>query len=204
MESRNQGAPLIYEAMAYALAGMFLLAGLVKSSITLIVLGWVFIAFAAILIVAVIINKPFKWGGKFGWLSDWIKRLFASLLFIVTYVEFVVEAVKPERAERNLYIMIAVAFLLLLTFGIGFSVFRDRTKLPKIDMKPTKIGMECARLFGPVGITAGLATFFFGISGKNNNWVGYNTNIYSGIILIAIGFVLVGLYLLFLKSEDKK
>lgn len=63
---------------------------------------------------------------------------------------------------------------------------------------------EAARLLAPVGITAGLATFFFGISGKNNNWDGYWTNIICGVILIVIGFILLFLYLNSIKSNDKK
>ena len=67
-----------------------------------------------------------------------------------------------------------------------------------------KRNIEAARLLSPVGITAGLATFFFGISGRNNNWVGYWTNIICGVILVAIGFVLLFLYLNSIKSDDKK
>lgn len=66
-----------------------------------------------------------------------------------------------------------------------------------------KVSMEAARILAPVGITAGLATFFFGISGSNNHWNGYWTNIISGIILIVTGFMLLFTYLNSVKSNDK-
>jgi hypothetical protein len=62
---------------------------------------------------------------------------------------------------------------------------------------------ESARLFGPVGVTAGLATFFFGIAGQFNHWNGYSTNIWAGIILVVIGLILSFLYLCSLDSNGK-
>lgn len=67
-------------------------------------------------------------------------------------------------------------------------------------MKVSKKNREAARLIGPVGITAGLATFFFGMAGKFNHWNDFWTNIIAGIIMIVIGFALVVLYL---NSNDK-
>jgi uncharacterized membrane protein len=58
-----------------------------------------------------------------------------------------------------------------------------------------KVTTKAARLFGPVGVTAGLATFFFGISGWRNSWPDFWTNIIAGVILIIIGFILSFIYL---------
>lgn len=73
-----------------------------------------------------------------------------------------------------------------------------------VDMKVTKVSTEAARLLAPVGITAGLATFFFGMAGRFNNWNGAWTNIIAGTVLIVIGFALLLIYLSSLKSQDKK
>jgi len=71
-------------------------------------------------------------------------------------------------------------------------------------MKLSKVTIEAARLCAPVGITAGLATFFFGIISWRNHWSGAGTNIIAGIVLIVIGLVLLFIYLNSVKSQDKK
>jgi hypothetical protein len=114
MQSRNQGQALIFEAMAYALAGMFLLAGLVNKSTTLIVLGWVFMVYAASLIIASFFKKAVMKGWWVG-VIHWIQTLLPILLFYVTFVEFISESVKPQK---DIYIWLMFAFLLLLAVGI--------------------------------------------------------------------------------------
>jgi hypothetical protein len=115
---RDKGLALIFEAMAYALAGMFLLAGLVNKSTVLIVCGWVFIAFATLLVIAAIINRS-------GWIPATLRNGLAILLFAVTWVEFFAESVNPEQSARNVYVVVAAIFLLLLTIGMVISVIRD-------------------------------------------------------------------------------
>lgn len=136
MQSRNQGQALLFEAMAYALAGMFLLAGLVNKTTTLMVFGWVFMGFAVSLIVASFINKPILKGRWVGFIQ-WVQNILSLLLFFVTFVEFVSESVKPQK---DLYVVLMYAFLVLLFFGIviefGRTVVpfhRNRGKQPNIN-----------------------------------------------------------------------
>lgn len=63
---------------------------------------------------------------------------------------------------------------------------------------------EAARILAPVGITAGLATFFFGISGYNNHWANYWTNILCGVGLMVIGFILLFVYLSTIQAPPTK
>jgi hypothetical protein len=99
---------------------MFLLAGLVNKSTTLIVLGWVFMGFAVSLIIASFFKKPVLKGW---WVevTKWIQTLFPLLLFYVTFVEFVSESVKPQK---DIYVWLMYAFLMFLGVGIVVQFFQ--------------------------------------------------------------------------------
>jgi hypothetical protein len=63
----------------------------------------------------------------------------------------------------------------------------------------SKVTVEALRLCAPVGITAGLATLFFGISSEINKSV----NVWAGAILVALGLIFLFIYLNYVKSNDK-
>jgi hypothetical protein len=56
---------------------------------------------------------------------------------------------------------------------------------------------EASRFFAPIGITAGLATFFFGFALQPRNWF----DMWAGIILMGLGFIGAGVYFHLLKKS---
>ena len=52
---------------------------------------------------------------------------------------------------------------------------------------------ELCKFWANIGITAGLAIFFFGIVQNWNHMNGAWTDIWAGIILMVIGFTLAGI-----------
>ncbi|MCJ7575133.1 MAG: hypothetical protein MUO80_00345 [Dehalococcoidia bacterium] len=52
---------------------------------------------------------------------------------------------------------------------------------------------EICKFWASIGITAGLAIFFFGIVQHSNQVTGAWTDIGAGIFLIVIGFILAGI-----------
>jgi uncharacterized membrane protein HdeD (DUF308 family) len=108
----NRGQDLILEAMAYALAGIFLLT--VTSNLILCIAGWVLIAFATFLIVESFLKRPISWGNKIG-------TLLSGTLFVATVADFIIESVRSEQAP---YIVLAVIFVLLLLSALVFQTFK--------------------------------------------------------------------------------
>ena len=91
----------------------------------------------------------------------------------------------------------------ILVFGFLFIGIHQVWRPWKRKDAKMKARIEAKRLLAPVKITVGLATLFFGLSGKFNHWAGVWIDI-CGIILIVVGIVLLLLYLNSLKSPDKK
>ncbi len=110
--TRNRGQFLLFEAMAYALGGMF--CHTVATGLTLHIIGWAFIAFAVLLIAGSVFNRLIPWG-------DRINALLSFPLFIVTAAEFIIESVKPQK---DIYIILAFIFLLLLILAMFFDIWR--------------------------------------------------------------------------------
>jgi hypothetical protein len=110
--NRNRGQDLLFEAMAYALGGIFLLT--INTSLALCIFGWIFIAFAIFLIVESFFNRAIPWG-------DRIHTLLAGPLFLATAADFIIESVESQQA---LYIILAAIFLVLLLLAILFQIFR--------------------------------------------------------------------------------
>jgi len=106
------GITLLIEAIAYALAGLFLLT--ITPNLLINLFGWVFVAFAAFLIVRSLLNKPNLWG-------DRIDIALAFPLFTVTAADFIIKSVE---SQQNLYIIFAFVFLLLLLLAIMLQIWR--------------------------------------------------------------------------------
>jgi hypothetical protein len=56
---------------------------------------------------------------------------------------------------------------------------------------------EASRLFAPIGITAGLATFFFGFALQPRHWF----DMWAGIVMVSLGFIGAGIYFHLLKKS---
>jgi hypothetical protein len=110
--TRNRGQALLFETMAYALAGIFLLT--VSTGLILCILGWVFIAFATFLIIESFFNRPISGGDK-------VHTLLSIPLFAVTVAEFAIESAGSQQTP---YIILAAVFLLFLLSAISFQIWR--------------------------------------------------------------------------------
>ncbi len=111
-----RGQTLLFEAMAYALGGMFLFT--IATSLILSICAWAFMTFAVFLIINSLINSLFNRSIS---LDDRIHTFLSFLLFAVTAVEFISESVKPQQ---DIYAILAVIFLLLLLLAMLFDSWR--------------------------------------------------------------------------------
>ena len=70
-------------------------------------------------------------------------------------------------------------------------------------MKKAEMDKEVSRFWAPIGITAGLSIFFFGIMSWRNHQGGSGTwiDIGFGVLLILIGFFATARYFSILKKS---
>jgi len=110
MNTNLNNQTLLYEAMAFSLGGIFLLT--LNANLTLHVFGWIFIAFALLLIVESFINK-------ISLLHNRIQTLLVYPLFIVTIADFITKAID---SHQSVYIVLTVIFLLILLVAILYQI----------------------------------------------------------------------------------
>ena len=109
--NRNRGLTSFYEAVAFALGGLFLLTDIV--GVIPNIFGWIFIAFAAFLLVESFFKKP---------VSSVVNMhiVLSFCLFITAAVEYIT---KSLDSGQTLYIILSVVFIVLLFTSLIFHSF---------------------------------------------------------------------------------